>query len=102
VYDLKDNGSMEFYHNIYYGDMSDNPNWELSSYGQDTKAKGSWKFLKGTGNSGVMEFYYKGEIAMRSDINIVSNNELTMKITFIAPIFKSEYGYEGLELRFFR
>jgi len=102
VYDLKDNGSMEFYHNIYYGDMSDNPKWELSTYGQDTKAKGSWKFLKGVENSGVMELYYKGEIAIRSDINMASDNELTMKITFIAPSFKSEYGYEGLELRFFR
>ena len=102
MYDLKDNGSMEFYHIIYYGDMSDNPKWELSTYGQEIKAKGSWKFLKGVENSGVMELYYKGEIAIRSDINMVSDNELTMKITFIAPSFKSEYGYEGLELRFFR
>jgi hypothetical protein len=102
VFDLKNNGSMEFYHNIYYGDMSENPKWELSEYGQDTKAKGSWKFSKGTGNTGVMEFYYKGEIAMCSDIYLVSDNELTMKITLISPFFNSEYGYVGLELRFLR
>lgn len=99
VYNLKEDGTLEFYQNTYnrYGQAE---SWALIHSGDNSPEKGLWKYIKKTDNSGAMEFYYQGKLAMKTDVKIVSAKEITLKSTYLDKQF--DQTSLGKELKFTR
>lgn len=96
VYDLKSDGTLEFYQASYIKNRTSGA-WELWSSNTDT-AKGLWKFVKKTDTTGEGEFYYKGLLAMKTDVKILSPKDISLKSTYLDKMF--DQSSLGTELKF--
>ncbi len=98
VYDLKGEGTLEFYQSSYIKNRTTGE-WMRATSNTDNP-KGLWKYVKKTDNSGTLEFYYRGVLAMKTDVKIMNAKEITLKSTYLDKQFDQKD--LGKELRFLR
>lgn len=96
VYDLKGEGTLEFYQVSYIKNRTTGE-WMQATSNTDNP-KGLWKYTKKTDTSGALEFYYRGIVAMKSDVKIVNKKEIVLKSTYLDKQFDQKS--LGKELRF--
>ena len=90
VYDLKRDGSMEFYRNNYYKTDLDS-DWLLdddTTY--QTIGTGTWTYQPKTNNSGILTFGYRGKEATKAEVSIINDNQIILKETWVSDIFSKE------------
>ncbi|MCU7693721.1 hypothetical protein ACFSPU_05190 [Haoranjiania flava] len=94
VYNLKPDGTLEFFQNSY---VKVNNSWGLWT-SETEPPTGLWKYIKNTDDTGTLEFYYNGLLAMKSNLKFLNKKEILLKSTYLDKQFDQKD--LGKELRF--